>query len=673
MKTPLLVAVIFICTASHAQFKEPKFGKITAEELAMNQYDKDTTADAVVLFDNGNVQFTLSRERTFQFTYERHYRIKILKKAAFNLAETSIKLYKGNGYKEVLNSIKASTYNLVDGKMVTTKLDKDAIFNEGTKYWDKKKFAFPEVKEGSIIELSYSFTSDYIYNLRGWEFQKHYPIVWSQYQVIIPEYFSYRQSAKGYLPFEISTQEKGQATYTLYYESQIEPGMQGGRTPSESYDIKAQTTQYLFATKDVPAFKDEPNIDCEDNYIQSIEFELSSVQYPNSLRKNYTQSWESVNKMMIEHEDFGKLFSSNGFIDDTVQMLCKGLTTKQEKAVAIYNYVQKHIKWNEKFELFAERGLKKPYQERSGSSGEINLLLTLMLKTAGLSADPVMFSTRENGIAISYYPTISKYNSVLSKIDIDGTTYLLDATSDLCPFGVLPSRDINGQGRVVNTSNGDWVDLNAKEKYADVQSAALTIQPDGKITGSIMDRYTGYAAINQRNSLIYAKSEEDYIRNMQENLPGLVVNGFAFANKSDIYSPLSDSLNVEITDKVEMLGNKILFRPLLFETIEKNPYTLEQRNYPVNYNYPLSKTVVTEYTIPEGFAIESVPENINAKMPDGSVSLMYNIQVLNNKIKVIYKMNVNKVLFLPDEYQALKTFYDLIVKKHTEQIILKKA
>lgn len=94
--------------------------------------------------------------------------------------------------------------------------------------------------------------------------------------------------------------------------------------------------------------------------------------------------------------------------------------------------------------------------------------------------------------------------------------------------------------------------------------------------------------------------------------------------------------------------------------------------YPVNYNYPISETYEFDYTLPEGYQVESLPKSISFKLPDNSISIRYSLQNTDNKIKVLYTRNINKILFLPDEYKNLKELYDQIVKKHSEQVILKK-
>jgi hypothetical protein len=674
MKSLSCLVLLFVFTCSYGQLEEPKFGKIESADLIMPKYEKDTTADALMLFDYGTTKFILSPQEEFQFEFKRHFRIKILKKSGFRFADFKYSLYDSGTSKEKITDMKAVTYNLVDGKIVKTKLDNDNIYEEKSNKYVINKFAFPQVREGSIIELSYTIVSDFLYNLRGWSFQYTIPALSSQYICEIPEYFNYRQFSKGYLPFDISTKERFESKFTVVRRGEIALGAQSeGRSQSQNVNINVNTNRYVFAIKDVPAFKSEPNIDCEDNYIQSIEFELSSINFPNEPVKQYSQTWESVNDKMLDDEDFGKLLKSDNFINDTVAAICKNITAPLDKATAIYSYVQKNMKWNGSYKLWASRGLKKPYAEHAGSSSEINLLLTVMLRSAGLTAHPVMFSTRDNGEALVVYPTITKFNSVLTRLTIDGKPYLLDATNASCPFGNIPANDINGQGRVVNTTGGDWANLETKTRYAEVKNYVINIDPEGNLAGYVKESFDGYAAINYRESLRDEKSTDDYFRKMQENIKGLTINGYKISDKDNIYKPIGDSLAIAISDRAQAVGDKILLQPLLLETIDRNRYTLEDRKYPVNYNYPISETYMIEYTIPDGYQVESLPKAAVLKMPDNSISVYYDVKNTGNKITVVYKRSVSKILFLPEQYKPLKDLYDQIVKTHSESIILKKS
>lgn len=674
MKRTIIFITCFFSLYLNAQIAEQKFGQIELSDLTMTRYEKDTLANALILFDFGNAGFVLTSENRFQFTFSRHLRIKIFNKSALHLADFSIRLYQSGGRRENIGDLKAMSYNLADGKIMKTKLENDKIYSSESKYYINKKFAIPAVKEGTVFELSYSITSDFLYNFRGWNFQYSCPALWSQYSYVIPEYFDYRESTKGYLKFDTNNRDE---IFTVFYiREQIDRTKEGfmDRTaPSTTKELKTPAIRTTLSIKDVPAFISEPNIDNEENYLQSIELELSSVQLPNEIRKDYTNTWESVNKEMISDENFGNLLKSNGFISDTVINVCKKLTTEIEKAKNIYDYILNRMTWDGDYSLWAMKGLRKPFTDRIGNSSEINLLLILMLQTAGLKANPVIYSTRENGSAVTFFPTISKFNSVLALLEIDGKAYLLDAVNKLCPFGLLPSNDLNGRGRVVDNLSGDWVNLESNSRYSIVKSYILEIGADGKLKGSIVRNHGGYAAAIHRNLLKDENSNQDYIRKLQENTAGLTITGYSASGKYDLYQPLIDTLNVEISNRVELIGDKMLFNPLLFETTEKNIYTLEERKYPVDYNYPVLESIVIEYKIPAGYEVQSLPKPIVLRFPDNSISFTYSIQSSGNKIVLLWKKNISKIIFLPEEYKNLKEIYDQVVKKSSEQVILQKT
>jgi hypothetical protein len=65
-------------------------------------------------------------------------------------------------------------------------------------------------------------------------------------------------------------------------------------------------------------------------------------------------------------------------------------------------------------------GVKKAYKDKTGNVAEINLMLTAMLRYAGLNANPVLVSTRSNGIAI--FPNRTAFNYVIAAVE-NGSSY----------------------------------------------------------------------------------------------------------------------------------------------------------------------------------------------------------------------------------------------------------
>src|ERR1700733_6131213 len=144
-----------------------RFGKIAPADFDLSAQKFDSSADAVVIADIGSSVFLGNNKGRFSLEFRRFKRMKILRKSGFEAATVLISLYSSGEDVEKLEGLKAITYNLENGQVVQTKLDEKSIFTEqATKNYVHKKFTFPAVKEGSIIEYSYVQSSDFIFNLQ---------------------------------------------------------------------------------------------------------------------------------------------------------------------------------------------------------------------------------------------------------------------------------------------------------------------------------------------------------------------------------------------------------------------------------------------------------------------------------------------------------------------------
>ena len=106
----------------------------------------------------------------------------------------------------------------------------------------------------------------------------------------------------------------------------------------------------------------------------------------------------------------------------------------------IFDFVKSKVKWNEYYGKYTSDGVKKAYKEQVGNVAEINLMLTSMLRYAGLNANPVLVSTRDNGIPL--FPTREGYNYVISCVELPTGKVLLDATNKYGSPNILPYTEL---------------------------------------------------------------------------------------------------------------------------------------------------------------------------------------------------------------------------------------
>ena len=649
-------------------------------DLQMKVYPKDTSAEAVVLGDIGRAYFDYSSENGFQVIYERLRRVKILKKSGYDWATVKVPLYnsKNKTNKEDLLELRGFTYNLENGQITKEKLEKESIFLENKDENNSvKRFTFSKVKEGSIIEYSYKIKSDFYYNFRDWVFQSSIPVIWSEFSTTIPEYFTYRQLMQGYEPIFINKENNSSVDFTIKTASSassgdIGTGKNGSYTPSTIEKISAITKENRWVMKDLPAIREEPFMTTIDDYFSKMEFELSSTFFPGGGYKSYANSWESLNNNLIENEYFGQQLNRSGFLKDLVPSIKASSKDTLVQIGMACNLIKQAMTWNERETFYVASTLKKAYEAKTGNVADINLMLVVLLRELGYDANPVILSTRDNGRVLDNHVLLSKFNYVIAHVDIGGKDLLLDATALQTSAGVLPVRCLNGQGRLISKSGTRWIDLRSSYKFTETVISSLTLNLDGNAKGDLTISHLGYNNVNERKKY-YKDGKDKYIEAYKKDNANWKVEKTDIQNVENTSDPFITKHDLTINDFSNVAGDKIYFNPIMYNAQKENPFKKQDRKFPVDFGALIEEIFVATYTIPEGYVVEEIPKGARVSLPDDGGRFTYLIGVgEEGKISVSSKVLLKKTTYFAEEYAALRAFYDQIVQKHAEQIVLKK-
>jgi len=650
-----------------------RFEKVSVEELSMKTYPNDTTAEAVILFDDGNSNIVYENGKGFILTHDRFIRIKILKQSGVSWGNFNIALYSSDLNREEMTTTKGSTFNLENGKIIKSELKKNGIFNEReNRYWETVRLSMPSVKVGSVIDLKYSIKSNLTWNLRTWKFQYPIPVKWSQYRVVYPEYYTYNQTSMGYHPLLYAKKDQ-QSININYTTTESNPtGLQSGASERVSHSISYLTQIFEYAANNVPAIKAEPYLTSLSNYTTLIKFELANTNFikAGGRFQNYTTSWIDIAKQLRDNESFGLQLRNAGFVEDAVAELTKGTTDEMEKLQILYNHVQHTMKWDGFKSAFTSKSLKKAYAEKTGNSADINLLLTVMLNKAGISAFPVILSTRENGILSIVHATISDCNYVLVQAMVNGKPVLLDATESNLQAGLIPFRCLNGKGHLIINEESETVQL-LNPKSVKNTTVVLEIK-EGKMTGTIQKKVTGLTAFNFRESVKLAGGLQEHFEKIKNSSSEIDFTEYQCSKLDSLYLPAYIDYKFVMKEAQNSNAGIIYIDPVLTDRQKDNPFTSPSRDYPVDFGAPFTEIYNLQLTIPAGYAIEELPKNKSMVLPDKGGQFQYEVNQVGNIIVVGFRLSIDKTLFIPSEYQALKNFYNLVINKQAEQIILKK-
>jgi hypothetical protein len=617
----------------------PDFGKIDKADLLMKECDFDPKAEAVVLFETGELNCLLT-SNSVDVGLDVHVRIKVLREEGRKFGDVHIPYFSYRKLQDV-RDISAATYNLdAAGNVVITKVDKKSIYDKAlNKRISEKAFSFPEVRPGSILEYKFTITNESLVN---WYFQRSIPVKYSSFTVDFPKEIVVYAVPKCSHPFD------------------------------RVYDEQPIRTVETYTMKNIPALRDEPYILNESDYLEKVETKLISFNLPTGV-VNLVGDWRKIIREMLDDEDFGMQLKKELPRTEDLDAAVKKLKSPYEKMVTIHNYVRNNMSWNGMDNIWALEGVKAAWKDRKGTSGEINLILINLLKDAGLKAMPILVSTHDHGLVNTIDANREQFNKVLAYVMIDDDVYILDATEKETPSNLIPSNVLLNEGMVIEqleTYQWGWKTLwkeNLKKRELILISAS--IDEKGKMTGETKLTSYDYARVKK---LPYARKgvKEFTERFLSNNPAGLSIDSLEFENLQVDSLPLIQT--VKFSQDVPASGEYRYFNGNLFTGIGKSPFIAEKRVSDVFFGVNQSYSIIGTIYIPDGYKVEGVPGNIRMIMPDNSITVTRMTQ--SDDISVYFNVTVdfNKPFYPVADYPAFREFYKKLEDLLNEQFVIRK-
>ena len=652
MKHLLLLVAVFIYIPLNAQ--KIKFGKIAMSDIVETANKLDPEAEAAYLISTCQIEYIFSGSPVLIANY--HFRIKVYKEEGEEYANFELPFYE----REKVKYIEAISFNEENGEIVETKLDRKDIFIEETsEKWSVKKFAIPNVKSGTVIDVKYSYDSPYLNSIPQWYFQNEIPGYYSEFKLVVPKYFKLSPIPSGIIPLETEKKEHANSTHG--------------------------EVSYTFKADSIPAIKDDDYVLNINDYRAGLKYEISSITYQDGRVENYSEDWNNIAIKLNTNEDFGRMIKKKIKDLDYIIEESKSFNTK-EKIQHIYDYVINNYSWDKSYGIYANEGLNKLIKERSGNIGDINLLLINLLKKANLEVYPVVMKTRFSGLLNTNFPSRTELNYLIALVKYDDIEVYLDATSKYIPVGQLPLRATNMQGIIIKEKSGEVIIIDNPNKYGSQIYCEFSLMPeDVKLEGVVKYKKSKYAAAKTR-----IESDEDY-EDEEDDEDKQDIEGdddseeeddlikqdekefISIEHLEDIYKPINFTYNESLYSPVRKIGNEIFVDACLIYGIDENPFEDEERLYPVFYNYAIDLKRVMSITAPDGYKLSSIPEKMIIGLEGQEAQFIYEIKEIGDKLLIYYTLKINKEVFYGENYKSLKTFYDMIIKKQEEKIIFAKV
>ncbi|MBO4464325.1 MAG: DUF3857 domain-containing protein [Prevotella sp.] len=653
----MYIMLLAISMIANAQDIEPnlKWGKPTDQELQMTEYALDKEADAVVLYHKTDVSYQFTNN-DFRVIYRVNTRLKVLKPEGKRVADGQIAYLENETNRtrrEIVTGLKATAYNMEDGKLVKTKMERSMTSEERL---DKNqmvmKFSVPQVKVGTVIEIEYRIDSDYYGNIRDWYAQRDIPVLYTCYELSIPEWFTFNIEETGMNHME---KKENSEPMTLLFS---------GGTENILTNIKT------FVGRNLPALKDDDFVWHAADYGDKVTAELAGIFIPGSVYKSYTSTWDDIDNQLLSDEDFGGRLKRNSPLkDEIIAAGIPDISDKKERIAAVWKLLKSKVRWNGDY-AFWGKSASKILKEGTGTNADINFLLINMLQDAGIESTPVVMRTRDSGILPLSHSSLKYLNTFVVGIPMtDSGMAYLDGSAEDGYLNVLPAKLLVTRARVVQKTGADlWVNLQANARGRETAIVQAQLSTDGQLKGQKSTMLVEEAAAAKRRVWRLAKDSTELIQKMQER-DGIEIQSYRLEGRHDFSPTVKEEMT--FTKQCDVAGDMIYLNPLVFIPQHESPFTTAERILPIEFPYNQSETQNVIITLPEGYVVEEAPKPIIIKFDGATARIICNVN--GNQLSVQYQMNISQTFYASTQYQDLKAFFDSVVESNKHILTIKKA
>lgn len=654
------------------------FGQVANEWIGWEAGPDYAPQGYAVIFHQGTAGF-LYYSREPVMTWTEHRRVKVFTQDAAEALRQVSFTYETD--QEYVTEIKAATYSLnarggvVQFKVPGRQQSRRRLPDGRTEI----SFEYPFIRAGAVVELIITRHMRSYAELPRWQFQEAAPVLLSQYEAFIPDVLVYSPQLTGNASL-VQIQSRPFIRFRDLGTTLATDGLNARQIDALGRSgVTNAGTQVVYTAQQMPPIPQEAFASDAALFVPALTMRLEEDRLGSRYNSQLFDSWNALNRAMLRRLALPK--SNEARIGELVRTLASGQDQPRDRAAAIFRGVCDRFAWNQQYGLHTGN-LNDLFETGSGSGSELNLLLLSLLQEAGLEAAPVLLSTRSNGPAHQELPTVSQFNHLIVSLLIDDEEILLDASGGKTALGILPEEDLNFSGFRLSPGGGAWTRLQSRNYRVRYTYSRFDLAGDGQLQGEISVIYESYGAAVERNKLSQllgssgsgsgAVLEQYFRREVAAGIEGAEILDRQVDNPDDPELPVRLSMRLQTRDFVSPLNDLMVIRPMLNRGISENPLKEENRLSPLDLDHPLRESHMLGLRIPPGYELAQTPQPVRVVLPGNSAVFMYNVIPSGNIVHISSSIYINQTVFYPYEYPAIRQFFDLIVSKHQEDLVIRR-
>jgi len=636
----LLILASFSFFAS-AQKKISPFGKIDTQELELKSCSYEPAANAMKLFDVQEIEFEPSASGV-KLTTERRVRIKIFNEKGYKYASIRIPYFSKKRVTKIKN-LDGVVYSVDEkGQQVIQKLEKKDFFKEKSE--DNLgiiNFTFPNLKPGCVIEFRYTKIEKNIIQIDPWIIQDEIPVAYASTILTIPGESRIKQKVFGADTIDHQTVSLG----------------------SKEYSRK----RHIYQKENISSFDPEPFMSShKDNLLKVVFLLIPYSDFFTDLLLRPKAVWNYTGRSLLRSPNFGGQIKKEIPGTETIIDSALKIPVLSERIRYLYESVQKIAPDNPEQTLYPD-DIIEAWNNKTGSSAELNLILLNLLQKSDVIAFPLLVSTRNNGKIDMEFPSFGQLNGVDVLAADSNKVYIMDASLKYQLYNNPPINIMNRNAYLLSKDTMQWVEISDNRPLLkQVLSIKAKVNEDGSLYGNALTWHYDYA----KSQMLDSSDEDDNDDFIDKKPLGLKIISSSFAHIENDDEPLQQ--NIEFNYEPQNTGDFYFINPEFLFIKDKNPFLKETRNTDIDFGSNQFFSLGFRLDIPPGFQVEQLPKNITVRAPDSTFFFKRTIVSDSNGLYLSQTFEIKQSVFPREEYEGIKQFFSHVFAIMAEEIILKK-
>lgn len=613
-----------------------EFGEIPDSLFSMKPPSEDvsyqyTNRELEISFEDG--------DQSIIAVLDYHIRLKIFDEEARQASIVALPYYFSNEMERISN-IRGSTY-LPSGREIPLQPESIRTINLNSRY-NVKEFTMPGIEDGSVVEYAYQIRRRYIEELPDFYLSTEVPTSLAKVSITYPEYLRYK-------------------VYSENFDAQIHNNVTRIDTGTVPKVFTVPQPEPIIIEEwyasDIPAVDQETYISSLDDYRGKLKFQLSEFGIP---RQQLDNNWNLVVARLRRNQNPYDIAELNNEAREIGQSIAEKIGNDRTSAIqdSIFYYVNSRMNYSGARTPFSTTRDTEVLKGEAADQAAIAQTLLAMLQGAGISAYPLLISTRESGRINQDFPSFYQFNSQIIYSEADGQSYFLDAAFPNSQPDLIPVETYNETGLLLKKDSFEWKDINPEKSVFDIAvSIEGQLSAAGDLSGTIVSEYIGYPAQLIRNNRAQGEHESSILQEtLFDGFSNISFRNIEVQHIDDYDNPVEVRADFTIEDYAISFTDGLRYSPMIVGQLMNNPFDESERDLPITLDAPEKLDVQYNITLPSDYSVKKGSNNRSISLPGAIFKESYNMS--SRRMQYSYQIDIGRKNFSTDLFPQLFGLYE---------------